>query len=135
MKRFAAQLDKIAPEEYNVNEVALQQANSEAEWWNTEDAEAWSDPEMVAELYDFNLQWQKMRESESNKYDQIVRCIELAHDSIELSVSLERAVKDRKTLEALTSNLDSLIYILSELKQSEDQSNDFSGFFREDEDE
>ena len=55
-----------------------------------------------------------------NKYDQIVRCIELAHDSIELSVSLERAVKDRKTLEALTSNLDSLIYILSELKQSED---------------
>ena len=29
------------------------------------DAEAWSDPEMVAELYDFNLQWQKMRESES----------------------------------------------------------------------
>jgi len=70
-----------------------------------------------------------------NKYDQIVRCIELAHDSIELSVSLERAVKDRKTLEALTSNLDSLIYILSELKQSEDQSNDFSGFFREDEDE
>jgi len=65
MKRFAAQLDKIAPEEYNVNEVALQQANAEAEWWNTEDAEAWSDPEMVAELYDFNLQWQKMRESES----------------------------------------------------------------------
>ena len=65
MKRFAAQLDKIAPEEYNVNEVALQQANSEAEWWNTEDAEAWSEPEMVAELYDFNLQWQKMRESES----------------------------------------------------------------------
>ena len=62
MKRFAAQLDKIAPEEYNVNEVALQQANAEAEWWNTEDAEAWSDPEMVAELYDFNLQWQKMRE-------------------------------------------------------------------------
>ena len=48
-----------------MNEVALQQANSEAEWWNTEDAEAWSDPEMVAELYDFNLQWQKMRESES----------------------------------------------------------------------
>ena len=36
---------------------------------------------------------------------------------------------------ALTSNLDSLIYILSELKQSEDQSNDLSGFFREDEDE
>ena len=65
MKRFAAQLDKIAPEEYNVNEVALQQANAEAEWWNTEDAEAWSEPEMVAELYDFNLQWQKMRESES----------------------------------------------------------------------
>ena len=64
-KRFAAQLDKIAPEEYNVNEVALQQANAEAEWWNTEDVEAWSDPEMVAELYDFNLQWQKMRESES----------------------------------------------------------------------
>lgn len=70
MKRFAAKLDKIAPEEYNVNEVALQevalqQANAEAEWWNTEDAETWSDPEMVAELYDFNLQWQKMRESES----------------------------------------------------------------------
>lgn len=70
MKRFAAKLDKISPEEYNVNEVALQevalqQANAEAEWWNTEDAETWSDPEMVAELYDFNLQWQKMRESES----------------------------------------------------------------------
>ena len=65
MKRFAAQLDKIAPEEYNVNEVALQQANAEAEWWNTEDAAAWSDPEMVADLYDLNLQWHKMLESES----------------------------------------------------------------------
>ena len=59
----------------------------------------------------------------------------VVRDEVELSVSLERAVKDRKTLEALTSNLDALIYILSELKQTEDQSNDFSGFFREDEDE
>ena len=35
-KRFAAQLDKIAPEEYNVNEVALQQIIQKLEWWNTE---------------------------------------------------------------------------------------------------
>ena len=59
----------ISPEHREVMEQLFKENYNEwcakAEWWNTEDAEAWSDPEMVAELYDFNLQWQKMRESES----------------------------------------------------------------------
>ena len=55
-----------------------------------------------------------------NKYEQFDRCKELVHDSIELSFSLEKNRKDSKTLVSLQENLDSLLYLLSELSPEEE---------------
>lgn len=53
--RFAARLDQIAPDVYDVVHAAQQQAKSQEEWWNTSDPEAWDVPELRADLFDYHI--------------------------------------------------------------------------------
>lgn len=65
-----------------------------------------------------------------NRKDQFDRCTELAQDLIDLHLSQEKYTKDKKTFEAIEDNLNSLVYLLSELKQGEEDS--YERFYRED---